>query len=1287
MTRTVLWLTDHSAVVVEALLHSLWISSAIGLVVWVALRQLSVKHSNLRYGIALSGLLLTVVGTFAAASSVHRLRSQPVADQSLSEQSLADQSWTELPQSVGTQAGVSHGNSDSEAVLANYAVTSLPPSSHSNAIVSTPTPLNTGPANETAPARQGSSPSATAWPWQEISRWLLMIWIIGVALMVLRTLNALLGLRQLQRVSDVGDGVQLIELQAMAHQLCERMQLRRLVTLVMNANTMHPAVLGFFKPVILIPPAMMTGIPPEHWQLILAHELAHIRRFDAIVNLMQMLIESALFFNPAVWWMSRQVRIEREACCDAVAAKVTGQSLEFARMLLNVASGDWRHNANQPSSANERPPAMQPSMALAMSLADETQPGSVRDRVTRLADPDRKSAPRFTKAGLAVAFLALIGTAFALQRGTDFAVQKVADLMTPAERVETLARLQAEQSGVFVKSGTADGAAATEEADSSVNNSEAPKAMFEVKIIVRTLDGEPVPKGLRLTSTYHARRNSTSSYSHSGSVTSGIDEGMPVYETSVKLPQCEFVIGGSAPGYAAFAMAPRTIYEAADAAAIEITLTKGFDAKVVVQNEDGQPISGATLTGGALVKLDGASTGTNSLREVVDADGAVQLNHCGEVLYALQVRAAGYQHESFEVHVQPDAPTVLTLKKARPTVLKIVDDETGEPVGGAVCVEQLRQTRSLRSLNNDQSMWSTDPRDRPRKEWVVLSESDSAGMMSVDQMRDDMEYIVGIAAEGYGTFGISNLEAGMPEREVRLHKPITVSGKITGDLTQLRKDRSSPDRFTLRYRNPLGGEETGTSGFLSTTADADGRFVINDVVRGVVEFDLPGSDSRQRIAVTDSMDDVELQIAVPQPTPQPDIANVPMRDVVLRLTGVNKTAAARGFLHVSWHGAEPGAIQPGKDVAFVDNQIKLSVPVGVPLRYEAHGMVGYFVELKGQSVNIEPGSGALVIDIHAEPAGAVHGKLIGADGQPAASGFINVYPASVSWLESWKGDARLLNPSSQSGASKFFRSLPFGGTYVVFGRMTNTDGLQWAVSEPFTIDGAHPVKQLDLQLQAGTPVTIRLQGQDGSPITAADVEFTIRMKCDGITGTSSFSLNASTDSDGLAHFASAMPQESVGPLTITGRVSVPYVPGHIGLSAELSELSQRDGTYQLLLQPAVSASGILIDAATGRPVPNASIRIYPSNFAAAIFKGNIHATSDAEGKFYFDTLEPIEYTGYVDGAAIKGTQITMLPGGGYQLKPPAAAPASLSIVGGVGEPVTWQVELIPGRGLEPLSQN
>ncbi|MFY9256368.1 MAG: hypothetical protein WAO83_23130 [Fuerstiella sp.] len=79
MSRIVHWLTDHSQIVVEALLHSLWISSVVGLLVWLALRQLSVKHSNLRYAIALSGLLLTVVGTFAAASSVHRLRSPSIA--------------------------------------------------------------------------------------------------------------------------------------------------------------------------------------------------------------------------------------------------------------------------------------------------------------------------------------------------------------------------------------------------------------------------------------------------------------------------------------------------------------------------------------------------------------------------------------------------------------------------------------------------------------------------------------------------------------------------------------------------------------------------------------------------------------------------------------------------------------------------------------------------------------------------------------------------------------------------------------------------------------------------------------------------------------------------------------------------------------------------------------------------------------------------------------------------------------------------------------------------------
>ena len=78
------------------------------------------------------------------------------------------------------------------------------------------------------------------------------------------------------------------------------------------------------------------GAHPEAMRAILAHELAHVRRHDYVVNLAQMAVEALLFFNPAVWWLGRQARVEREACCDAVAVGITGRPLEYSRVLT-----DW----------------------------------------------------------------------------------------------------------------------------------------------------------------------------------------------------------------------------------------------------------------------------------------------------------------------------------------------------------------------------------------------------------------------------------------------------------------------------------------------------------------------------------------------------------------------------------------------------------------------------------------------------------------------------------------------------------------------------------------------------------------------------------------------------------------------------------------------------------------------------------------------------------------------------------------------------------------------------------
>ena len=88
---------------------------------------------------------------------------------------------------------------------------------------------------------------------------------------------------------------------------------------------------------ILLPPALLTGLSASQIEAILAHEIAHIRRHDYVVNLLQMAAETLLFYHPAVWWVSRQIRVERELCCDDFAVRVSGSPQDYAHALAAVA--------------------------------------------------------------------------------------------------------------------------------------------------------------------------------------------------------------------------------------------------------------------------------------------------------------------------------------------------------------------------------------------------------------------------------------------------------------------------------------------------------------------------------------------------------------------------------------------------------------------------------------------------------------------------------------------------------------------------------------------------------------------------------------------------------------------------------------------------------------------------------------------------------------------------------------------------------------------------------------
>jgi TonB family protein len=160
--------------------------------------------------------------------------------------------------------------------------------------------------------------------------WVLLAWFAGVIFFVVRLNVGLLVARRMRSVATTAPPA---ELQQIFDALRRRLGIARAVRLMHSALVEVPTVIGWLRPVVLVPASCLTGLSTMQIEAILAHELAHIRRHDYLVSVLQSVIETVLFYHPAVWWVSKQVRRERECCCDELAVAVGGDRLAYARAL------------------------------------------------------------------------------------------------------------------------------------------------------------------------------------------------------------------------------------------------------------------------------------------------------------------------------------------------------------------------------------------------------------------------------------------------------------------------------------------------------------------------------------------------------------------------------------------------------------------------------------------------------------------------------------------------------------------------------------------------------------------------------------------------------------------------------------------------------------------------------------------------------------------------------------------------------------------------------------------
>ena len=164
------------------------------------------------------------------------------------------------------------------------------------------------------------------------------------------------------------------------------------VRLLVSPLVQVPTVVGWLRPIVLAPLGALSGLPTEHMEALLIHELAHIRRRDYLVNILQSIVETLLFYHPAVWWVSGHIRAERELCCDDVAVALSGDALTYARALAELESF--------------RPEHLNPAVA--------ANGGSLADRIGRLLGQSRLVSGMLTGPEAMASALLLIVTAYGL---------------------------------------------------------------------------------------------------------------------------------------------------------------------------------------------------------------------------------------------------------------------------------------------------------------------------------------------------------------------------------------------------------------------------------------------------------------------------------------------------------------------------------------------------------------------------------------------------------------------------------------------------------------------------------------------------------------------------------------------------------------------------------------------------------------------------------------------------------------------------------------------------------
>ena len=212
------------------------------------------------------------------------------------------------------------------------------------------------------------------------------VWLAGVLLLGLRAAGGWLNLRSLRLRAEesIPHGLRMS-----FEKLAVQFELSRRVVLLVSDEVISPMVFGIWRTVLLVPLSAAMAMDPEQLEAVLAHELAHVRRWDYLCNLLQTSVECLFFFQPAVWWVSRRAREFRELCCDEVAAKACADPVVYAAALLQLEEHRAQH------------------LQLAMGLHGDG--GTLLNRIRRVMGEKAMEQRSMSSVRIAAVAMALVG--------------------------------------------------------------------------------------------------------------------------------------------------------------------------------------------------------------------------------------------------------------------------------------------------------------------------------------------------------------------------------------------------------------------------------------------------------------------------------------------------------------------------------------------------------------------------------------------------------------------------------------------------------------------------------------------------------------------------------------------------------------------------------------------------------------------------------------------------------------------------------------------------------------